>query len=140
VNEVDVWQIIQSGNEISVMRVEVYITITVGVLVISSLKAIRLNLPLLAALLVTYFVYGYANFNMLVGEMHILLAGMSQLEQMIDQGENVSLMGHWLASQLDTPVAQVLIPVMHVTYWGATVSTIAYSIWRYRTQENSNYA
>ena len=32
-SESEIWQIIQSGNEISVMRTEVFITITVGVLV-----------------------------------------------------------------------------------------------------------
>jgi hypothetical protein len=43
-NEEDIWQVIQTGNEISVMRIEAVITITVGVLVISTLNAIRLNL------------------------------------------------------------------------------------------------
>ena len=49
--ESEIWQIIQSGNEISVMRIEVFITITVGVLVISSIQLIRLNVAHLSILL-----------------------------------------------------------------------------------------
>ena len=41
--ESEIWEIIQSGNEISVMRTELFITITIGVLLISTLPAIRLS-------------------------------------------------------------------------------------------------
>ena len=136
-NEADIWQIIQTGNEISVMRTEVFITITVGVLIISSINIIRLNIALLAILLGAYFVFGYINFTMLVGEMHILLAGMSQLQTMVDAGGDVSFMGRWLASQLQTATTPILIPAIHLTYWAVTCSTIGYSIWRYMRQRSA---
>jgi hypothetical protein len=134
VNEADIWQIIQTGNEISVMRTEVFITITVGVLVISSIHFIRLNVALLSIMLGSYFVFGFINFTMLVGEMHILLAGISQLDQMVGAGEDVSFMGKWLSSQLEAPTTPILIPTMHATYWAVTISTIGYAIWRYTRQ------
>lgn len=134
-SEAEIWQIIQTGNEISVMRVEVFITITVGVLVISSIQFIRLNVALLSILLSAYLVFGYLNFRMTMTEMHILTAGMNQIHSMINADQEVSLMGIWLASQLDGPLASLLIPLMHVTYWSVTVSTISYSIWRYRLQQ-----
>ena len=136
-NEADIWQIIQTGNEISVMRTEVMITITVGVLVISSVNLIRLNIALLTILLGSYFVYGYANFQMLVAEMHILLAGMSLIESMVQAGEDVSSMGAYLSSQLDGATVPLLIPTMNVTYWMVTVSTIGYAIWRYLRQNSA---
>jgi hypothetical protein len=135
-NEVDIWQIIQTGNEISVMRTEVFITITVGVLVISSINFIRLNIALIAILLGAYFVFGYINFTMLVAEMHILKAGISQLATMVETGSDVSFMGRWLAGQLETPTTSLLIPAIHLTYWAVTCSTIGYSIWRYIRQES----
>ena len=116
-NEAEIWQIIQTGNEISVMRVEVFITITVGVLIISSVQFIRLNLALLSILLSAYFVFGYLNFQMTVGEMHILIAGITQIDAMINTDQDVSSMGLWLTSQLDGPLVRFLIPLMHATYW-----------------------
>ncbi len=135
-NEADIWQIIQTGNEISVMRTEVFITITVGVLVISSINFIRLNIALLMILLGAYIVFGYINFTMLVGEMHILLAGMSQLETMVDSGSDVSFMGRWLASQVKTSTTTILIPAIHLSYWAVTCSTVGYAIWRYMRQQS----
>ena len=133
-SESEIWQIIQSGNEISVMRIEVFITITIGVLIISSINIIRLNIALLAILLSSYLVFGYINFSMTMGEMHILGAGMVQIQSMVSEGLDVSHMGRYLAGQLDEPDAFLLIPAMHVSYWGVTISTIAYSIWRYLRQ------
>ena len=72
-SESEIWQIMQSGNEISVMRIDVFITITVGVLIISSVNIIKLNIALLAILLSSYLVFGYINFSMTMSEMHIFL-------------------------------------------------------------------
>ena len=133
-SESEIWQIIQAGNEISVMRIEVFITITVGVLIISSVNMIRLNVALLCILLSTYFVFGYINFDMTMSEMDILLVGMTQIHSMVAEGKDVSLMGHYLAGELDSPTAGALLPAMHISYWGVTASTIGYAIWRYLRQ------
>jgi hypothetical protein len=133
-SESEIWQIIQTGNEISVMRIEVFITITVGVLIISSINMIRLNVALLCILLSAYFVFGYINFSMTMGEMEILGAGMTQIQSMIAEGKDVSLMGRYLAGQLDSPTAGALLPALHISYWGVTASTIGYAIWRYLRQ------
>ncbi|MEP0203198.1 MAG: hypothetical protein ABJ084_02545 [Halioglobus sp.] len=135
-SEAEIWQIIQSGNEISVMRIEVFITITVGVLIISSIQLIRLNVALLSILLGSYLVYGYLNFSMTVSEMHILIAGISQLHSMGQSGEELSLMGLWLAEQANGPLVTLMIPAMHGTYWVVTLSTILYAIWRYKRQQS----
>ena len=132
--ESEIWQIIQTGNEISVMRIQVFITITVGVLVISSINFVRLNAALLSILLSSYFVFGYLNFSMTMSEMEILTAGMAQIQSMVAENKDVSLMGQYLASQLDTLTATALMPAMHVTYWSVTISTMIYAIWRYRRQ------
>jgi len=133
--ESEIWQIIQSGNEISVMRTEVFITITVGVLVISSIQLIRLNVALLSILLGSYLVYGYLNFSMTISEMHILQAGINQLHSMVEQGQELSFMGIWLAGQAKGPLTSLFIPAMHATYWLVTLSTIVYAIWRYKRQQ-----
>ncbi len=132
--EAEVWQIIQTGNEISVMRVEVFITITVGVLIVSSIKAIRLNVALLCILLSSYFVFGYINFSLTMSEMEILIAGVSQIHSMVADGKDISLMGHYLAEQFESPTAVAIIPAMQVSYWLVTLATVAYSIWRYLRQ------
>ena len=132
--ESEIWQIIQTGNEISVIRIQVFITITVGVLVISSINFVRLNVALLSILLSSYLVFGYLNFSMTMSEMEILAAGMTQIQSMVAENKNVSLMGQYLASQLDTSTAAALIPAMHITYWSVTISTMIYAIWRYRRQ------
>jgi hypothetical protein len=132
--ESEIWQIIQTGNEISVMRIEVFITITVGVLIIASVNAIRLNIALLSILLSSYFVFGYINFSMTMTEMDILFAGISQIHSMVADNKDVSFMGHYLAEQLESPTAVAIIPVMHVSYWVVTIATIMYSIWRYLRQ------
>jgi len=130
-SESEIWQIIQTGNEISVMRTEVFITITVGVLIISSLRAITLTKPLLVLLLVIYITFGYLNFTMLVGEMEILFRGMEQLRSMRESSKPLSPMGHFLADQISTPSAALVIPGLHVAYWSVSLGTVAYSIWRY---------
>ncbi|MEP4485303.1 MAG: hypothetical protein ABJ013_06730 [Halioglobus sp.] len=135
-SESEIWQIIQSGNEISVMRIEVFITITVGVLIISSIQLIRLNVALLSILLGSYLVYGYLNFSMTVSEMHILQAGIAQLHSMAESGQELSFMGLWLAEQANGPLATLMIPAMHGTYWVVTLSTILYAIWRYKRQQS----
>ncbi|MCR9260221.1 MAG: hypothetical protein NXH95_10900 [Pseudomonadaceae bacterium] len=134
--ESEIWQIIQSGNEISVMRTEVFITITVGVLLISTINAIKLTWPLLLILLVTYLVFGYVNFTMLVGEMEILVAGITQLHDMGSDNIELSYMGRYLASQAETPIVGVLIPALHLAHWTVTIATSAYAIWRYRITQN----
>lgn len=135
--ESEIWQIIQTANEISVMRIEVFITITVGVLIISSIQAIRLSIFLLCILLVTYLVFGYINFGMTVGEMEILLSGIQEIHSMIESGQDVSLMGQYLATHVDSPLGVLIIPILHVSYWAVSVATITYSIWRYVRQESS---
>jgi hypothetical protein len=135
-SESEIWQIIQTGNEISVMRIEVFITITVGVLIISSVDMIRLNVALLCILLSSYFVFGYINFSMTMSEMDILGAGMTQLHSMVAEGKDVSLMGRYLADQLDSPTTAAFLPAMHISYWGVTASTISYAIWRYLRQSD----
>mgnify|MGYP003656865061 FL=1 len=132
--ESEIWQVIQAGNEISVMRIQVFITITVGVLVISSINVVRLNAALLCILLSSYLLFGYLNFSMTMAEMDILAAGMSQIRSMVAENKDVSLMGQYLASQLDTSTTTALVPAMHITYWSVTISTIIYAIWRYRRQ------
>jgi hypothetical protein len=136
--ESEIWQIIQTGNEISVMRTEVFITITVGVLIISSLRAIRLTIPLLILLLVTYLTFGYLNFNMLVGEMEILLRGMEQLRLMRESAKPLSLMGHFLADQISAPLAATIIPALHIAYWSVSLGTVAYSIWKYMGRDKES--
>jgi multisubunit Na+/H+ antiporter MnhC subunit len=138
VSESEIWQIIQTGNEISVMRTEVAITITVGVLVISSLRAIRLNGWLLSILLSAYLAYGYINFRMLIGEMYILVGGIAQLDAMGKAGEELSNMGRFLAAGASDPVVQALIPTMYIIYWLVTLSTMAYAIWQYRLQKSAS--
>jgi hypothetical protein len=137
VSESEIWQIIQTGNEISVMRTEVAITITVGVLVISSLRAIRLNGWLLSILLSAYLAYGYTNFRMLIGEMYILVGGIAQLDKMGKAGEELSNMGKFLAAGASDPFVQALIPTMYIIYWLVTLSTMAYAIWQYRRQKSA---
>lgn len=129
--ESEIWQIIQTGNEISVMRTEVFITITVGVLLISSLRAIKLTSPLLILLLVIYLTFGYLNFTMLVGEMEILFRGMEQLRMMRESAKPLRPMGHFLADRISTPSVVVIIPALHVAYWSVSLGTVAYSIWKY---------
>lgn len=45
-SEGEIWQVIHTGNEISVIRVQAFITITVGVLLNSSIQFIRLKVAL----------------------------------------------------------------------------------------------
>ena len=135
--ESEIWQIIQTANEISVMRIEVFITITVGVLIISSIQAIRLNIFLLCILLGTYLVFGYINFGMTVGEMEILLSGIQEIHSMVESEQDVSLMGQYLATHVDSPLGVSIIPILHVSYWAVSLATITYSIWRYVRQESS---
>jgi hypothetical protein len=132
--ESEIWQIIQTGNEISVMRIQVFLSITVGVLIVSSVNGIRLNVALLSILLGSYLVFGYINFSMTVGEMDILLAGMTQIQSMVAGDKDISLMGRYLAEQLKSPLGFAIIPVMHISYWTVTLSTMTYSIWRYLRQ------
>ena len=136
--ESEVWQIIQAGNEISVMRTEVFITITVGVLIISSIRAITLSKALLCLLLSTYLIFGYINFTMLVGEMEILQLGMEFLRSMRDASLEVSPMGLFLADEIDSPNAAILIPALHIAYWSVSMGTVAYSVWKYIGQEKSS--
>ena len=132
--EADIWQIIQTGNEISVMRIQVFLSITVGVLIVSTVKGIRLNLALLCILLSSYLVFGYINFSMTISEMEILRAGITQIQSMLADSADVSLMGHYLVEKIESPSAVAIIPAMYISYWAVTVSTIAYSIWRYLRQ------
>jgi hypothetical protein len=136
--ESEVWQIIQTGNEISVMRTEVFITITVGVLIISSLRAITLSKSLLLLLLSTYLVFGYINFTMLIGEMEILSLGMEFLRSMRDASLEVSPMGLFLADEVDSPRSAILIPALQIAYWSVSMGTVAYSVWKYISQEKSS--
>jgi hypothetical protein len=136
--ESEVWQIIQAGNEISVMRTEVFITITVGVLIISSLRAITLSKTLLCMLLSTYLFYGYINFTMLIGEMEILSRGMEFLRSMRDASLEVSPMGLFLADAVDSPNHALLIPALHIAYWSVSIGTIAYSIFKYISQDKGS--
>ncbi len=133
-SESEIWQIIQTGNEISVMRTEVQITITVGVLIIASLRAIQLNPPLLTILLGAYLSYGWTNFGMLISEMHILIAGIEQLASMQAAGIELSNMGQYLAMANDDVLKETLIPSMYAIYSVVTVATIGYAIWQYRRQ------
>ena len=107
---------------------------------ISSIQLIRLNVALLSILLGAYLVYGYLNFSMMVSEMHILIAGIIQLHLMGEAGQELSDMGIWLAGQADEPLVSLMIPLMHATYWLVTLSTIAYSIWRYKRQQAESLA
>jgi hypothetical protein len=132
--ESEIWQIIQTGNEISVMRIEVFTTITAAVLIVSSIKAIRLNIGLLCILLSSYVVFGYINFSMIINEMEILGRGMIQLRTMVVEGKDVSLMGQYLAKLTEFPMFGATIPAIQASYWAVTVSTVAYSIWRYVRQ------
>ena len=129
--ESEIWQIIQAGNEISVMRTEVFITITVGVLIISTIDVIKLSWPLLLILLGTYLIFGYINFSMLIAEMEILVSGINQLHAMGNSGIELSFMGQYLASQSETPLSALLIPILRSAYWIVTLGTITYAIWRY---------
>ena len=132
--ESEIWQIIQTGNEISVLRTELFITITVGVLIVSSINVIKINTPLLVILLGSYCGFGYINFSMLIGEMEILIAGMIQIHTMALEGQDISLMGRYLAGLLDSPSALSVVPALQFSYWFVTVSTVSYSIWMYRRQ------
>lgn len=134
-SEPEIWQIIQTGNEISVMRIEVFITITVGVLIISSINAVKVNAVLLIILLFAYFVFGFINLFMTMSEMEILLAGIAQIQSMIDSGADVSDMGRVVAAEAAKPSGQLIIPALHLSYWTVTASTMAYAIWRYRKSE-----
>jgi hypothetical protein len=134
VTESEIWQIIQTGNEISVMRVQVFLSITVGVLIVSTVRGIRLNMALMCIMLSAYLVFGYINFSMTMSEMSILLAGITQIHSMVEGNQEVSLMGRYLASQLESPTAVAIIPAMHISYWTVTIATIIYSIWRYLRQ------
>ena len=71
------------------MRIQVFITITVGVLVISSINVVRLNAALLCILLSSYLLFGYLNFSMTMAEMDILAAGMSQIRSMVAENKDV---------------------------------------------------
>ncbi len=136
--ESEIWEVIQTGNEISVMRTEVFITITVGVLIISTIEAIKFTKSLLFILLGTYLIFGYINFTMLIAEMEILASGINQIRSMVDANQDVSYMGHYLASQANAPTTRILIPLLQTAFWIVTVSTISYSIWRYiRSNKNS---
>jgi hypothetical protein len=136
--ESEIWQIIQTGNEISVMRTEVFITVTVGVLIISTIDAIRLSKALLIILLGTYLTFGYINFTMLIGEMEILLNGVLQLQAMVSADLEVSLMGQYLAAQASEPVFRFLIPILHMAFWIVTLSTMTYSVWQYIRKKTNN--
>ena len=136
--ESEIWQIIQTGNEISVMRTEVFVTVTVGVLIMSTLNAIKLSKALLVILLGTYLVFGYINFAMLVAEMEILLNGMRQLASMANEGEAISLMGSVLVQRLDTPTATLLIPALHVAFWTVSLGTVSYTVWQYAKQDGAD--
>ena len=136
--ESEVWQIIQAGNEISVMRTEVFITITVGVLIISSLRAITLSKALLCLLLSTYLIFGYINFTMLIGEMEILFIGMEFLRSMRDASHAVSPMGLFLADEIDSSNAAFIIPALHIAYWSVSMGTVAYSVWKYIGQDKGS--
>jgi hypothetical protein len=135
VAESEIWQIIQTGNEISVMRIELYITITVGVLIVSSVPAIRLNLLLLVIMCAIYLVFGYVNYSMTMGEMDILGAGIFQLSEMVKSGEEVSYMGRYLSKYADEPSLNFML--LHASYWITSCATVAYSIWRYVSQRRS---
>jgi hypothetical protein len=52
----------------------------------------------------------------------------------LTDGKDISLMGHYLAEQLESPTAVAIIPAMQVSYWVVTVATVVYSIWRYLRQ------
>jgi hypothetical protein len=132
--ESEIWQIIQTGNEISVLRTELFITITVGVLIVSSINVIKVNTALLVILLGSYCGFGYINFSMLINEMEILIAGMIQIHTMALEGQDISLMGRYLAGLLDSPRALPVVPALQFSYWFVTVSTVSYSIWMYRRQ------
>lgn len=129
-SESEIWQIIQTGNEISVMRIQVFITITVGVLVISSLRAVSLNRPMLAVLLVIYVVFGYVNFYMTIAEMRILESGIELLRSMQASPQGISPMGQALVRFAGKPSAGLLLPVLQASYWTVTVATVTYSLWR----------
>lgn len=129
--ESEIWQIIQTGNEISVLRIEVFITITVGVLIISTLSAIKLSKVLLLIMLGTYLIFGYFNFMMLIGEMEILLMGMQQMDLMRSDGQELSLMGQYLADASREPDSRLMVSFLHITFWSVSIGTTAYSIWRY---------
>ena len=132
--EADIWQIIQTGNEISVMRIQVFLSITVGVLIVSTVNGIRLNLALLCILLSSYLVFGYINFSMTIAEMEILRAGIAQIQSMVSDSADVSLMGRYLVGELESPAGVAIIPAMYISYWAVTVSTMVYSVWRYLRQ------
>ena len=129
--ESEIWQIIQTGNEISVMRIELYITVTVGVLIVSSIPAIRLNLALLVLMCAIYIVFGFVNYSMTMSEMHILQQGISQLNDMVKAGDEVSYMGRYLATHAENPLSQALFPLLHASYWVTSLATVSYAIWRY---------
>ena len=133
--ESEIWQIIQSGNEISVMRIELYITITVGVLIVSSIQAIRLSLALLIIMCAIYLVFGYVNYSMTMAEMDILYQGIRQLNDMVKAGESVSYMGAYLATNAEDPLSQSLVPLLHASYWITTLATVSYAIWKYLSRK-----
>ena len=132
--EPEIWQILQTASELSVTRIQVFLTITVGVLIISTVKGIRLNLALLCVLLSSYLTFGYINFSMTMVEMEVVFAAITQIQELILDDSNVSLMGHYLAEQLQTTTGGAVIPALHISYWIVTVATMMYSIWRYLRQ------
>lgn len=71
---------------------------------------------------------------MIIDEMEILGRGMIQLRTMVVEGKDVSLMGQYLAKLTEFPMFGATIPAIQASYWAVTVSTVAYSIWRYVRQ------
>ena len=132
--EPEIWQILQGASEISITRIQVFLSITVGVLIISTVNGIRLNLALLCILLSSYLLFGYINFSMTLVEMEIVLAAITQIQALIAGDSDISLMGRYVAEQLQSPTGVALIPALHISYWIVTLATIMYSIWRYRRQ------
>lgn len=132
--EPEIWQILQTASEISVARIQVFLSVTVGVLIISTVNGIRLNVALLCILLSSYLIFGYINFSMTIIEMKVVLAAITQIQELIAGDSDISLMGHYIAEQLQSTTGGAIIPAMHISYWTVTVATMMYSIWRYRRQ------
>jgi len=132
--EPEIWQILQTASEISVARIQVFLSVTVGVLIISTVNGIRLNVALLCILLSSYLIFGYINFSMTIIEMKVVLAAITQIQELIAGDSDISLMGHYIAEQLQSTTGGAIIPAMHISYWTVTVATMMYSIWRYGRQ------
>ena len=132
--EPEIWQILQTASEISVARIQVFLSVTVGVLIISTVNGIRLNVALLCILLSSYLIFGYINFSMTIIEMKVVLAAITQIQELIAGDSDISLMGHYIAEQLQSTTGGAIIPALHISYWTVTVATMMYSIWRYRRQ------